>query len=145
MKMQLNIGEIMKIKNDGPLVAEVPIDIKELEEIPKKFTIFYSIGNESEFFIAEGSDYKLSTLDIQSAHTGEVFAFPVIFVIDDEKDTLEIIPINKIDNIKYNWGFKEEAQHFQTQMETLKKEVQKHKKSKKDTVSATMTGDHAYV
>ncbi len=140
----------MKIKkqSDGPLVAEVPIDITELENNPKKFTVFYSIGNESEFFIAEGDDYKLSTLDIQSAHTGEVFAFPVIFVIDNDLDTLEIIPMNKIDNIKYNWGFKEEAQHFQTQIETLKKEMQKNNKrgkSKRDVVSAAIEDNHAYV
>ncbi len=135
-------------KNSGPLIAEVPIDITELENNPKKFTVFYSIGNESEFFIAEGDDYKLSTLDIQSAHTGEVFAFPVIFVIDNDLDTLEIIPMNKIDNIKYNWGFKEEAQHFQTQIETLKKEMQKNNKrgkSKRDVVSAAIEDNHAYV
>ncbi len=141
---------MMKIKkqSDGPLVAEVPINIKELENNPKKFTIYYSIGNENEFFIAEGDDYKLSTLDIQSTHTGEVFAFPVIFVIDNDLDTLEIIPMNKIDNIKYNWGFKEEAQHFQTQIETLKKEMQKNNKrgkSKRDVVSAAIEDNHAYV
>ncbi len=132
--------------NKGPLVAEVPIDIKELENNPKKFTVFYSIGNESEFFIAEGDDYKLSTLDIQSAHTGEVFAFPVIFVIDEEFDTLEIIPMNKIDNIKYNWGFADEAKSFQTQMESLKKEFKKQKKGKSaGPISAAMENDHFYV
>jgi len=137
--------KINKIKD--PVLPEV--DIKELEENlknnPKKFTIFYSIGNESEFFIAEGDDYKLSTLDIQSVHTGEIFAFPVVFVIDEELDTLEIIPMNKIDNIKYNWGYKEEAKSFQTQMEIVKKELKKHRKGKVDVVSAAIEGDHAYV
>lgn len=74
---------------------------------PKQYTIFYNIGNEAEFFIANGTDYKLTTLDIKSEETQDIFSFPVVVVTDDIAGTKDIIPINNVGNIRCNWGLKD--------------------------------------
>ncbi len=95
-----------------------------LVKVPmKQYTIFYTIGNEPEFFIAHGTDYKLTTLDIKSTATADMFSFPVVFVIDTTVDTLDIIPMNSIGNIRYNWGFKAEADKYMTEFEAMQKKM----------------------
>ncbi len=102
-------------KSKSKKVTDAPIKIPE-----KQYTVFYTIGNETEFFIAHGTDYKLTSLDIKSAATGEVFSFPVVFVIDGTTDTLDIIPMNSIGNIRYNWGLKAEAEEFEAMQKKMK-------------------------
>jgi hypothetical protein len=93
---------------------------------PRQYSVFYSIGNEQEFFIAHGTDYKLTTLDIKSPKTSDTFSFPVIFVVDDIIDTLDIIPMNAVGNLRYNWGFKAEAAKYMTEFEAMKKKMEEN-------------------
>ncbi len=90
---------------------------------PRQYTIFYTIGNEPEFFIAHGTDYKLTTLDIKSTATADMFSFPVVFVVDTIVDTLDIIPMSSIGNIRYNWGFQAEANKYMTEFEAMQKKM----------------------
>lgn len=77
---------------------------KVKEIVPKKqYTIFYNIGADPNFFIAHGTRYELSSLDIKSPNTSETFSFPVIHVIDEDLKTMDIIPMNCIANIRHNY------------------------------------------
>jgi len=90
----------------------------------KKYSIAYTIGNDPKFYVADGDDYKLSTLDVESFRTKEINTFPVIFVLDVESDTMEIIPVNNVGLIRHNFGMKAEAAQFMTEMEALKAKVE---------------------
>ena len=92
----------------------------------KQYTVFYTIGDEPNFFIASGTDYKLTTLDIKSPQTSEISSFPVVFVVDDVLDTLDIIPMSSIGNIRYNWGFRAEATKYATEVEALQKKMKEN-------------------
>lgn len=108
--------------------------VEEKPYIPdKQYTVCYHIGNDPQFFVAHGTDYKLATIDIQSIHTGEIYAHPVLFLVDDEKDTMDMIPFASVGVLKYNWGYKEESEKFITDLATLQKKAkQAQKKRKKD-------------
>jgi len=86
----------------------------------KKYSIAYTIGSDPKFYVADGDDYKLSAMDVESPRTKEINTFPVIFVIDAEADTMEIIPVNNVGLIRHNFGMKAEAAQFITEMEALK-------------------------
>jgi hypothetical protein len=117
-----------------------PVDIgsAEAKKVPlKQYTVIYTIGNEPQFFVANGTDFKLSTIDVQSLHTGEMFAYPVIFVVDDKEDTMDIIPMNQVGNLRYNWGYKEESEKFAKELKELQAKMKtiEHKKPKEPPVS----------
>lgn len=86
----------------------------------KQYSIAYTIGGDPKFYVADGDDYKLSTMDVESPRTKEINTFPVVFVIDTEADTMEIIPVNNVGLIRHNFGMKAEAAQFMTEMEALK-------------------------
>jgi len=91
-------------------------------KVEKQYTIVYTVGDGGESFKTEGTDYKVSSLDIKSPATGDMFSFPVVYVYDDDEDVMEIIPINSVGNIRYNWGFKEQLTKYEKAIETLEKE-----------------------
>ncbi len=93
------------------------------KEAPKQYDVFYNIGTDPQFFIAGGDDYQLTTIDIRSVATGEVHSYPVILVIDAVKDTADFIPWGSVGNLRYNWGFKEEATKFSTELTALKEKL----------------------
>jgi len=52
-----------------------------------------------------------------------MFSFPVVFVIDSTLDTLDIIPMSSIGNIRYNWGFQAEADKYMTEFAALQEKL----------------------
>lgn len=92
-----------------------------VKKVGKKYRVVYTIGNDPTNYGADGTDYKLSTLEVQSVSTGEVFAFPVLFLIDEDQDSMEIIPMNSIGCLKYNFGYKEEQKKFISQIDVIRK------------------------
>jgi hypothetical protein len=110
-------------------------------ESDKQFTIFHTIGADPEFYVSHGTDYKLATIDIQSLHTGEIYAHPVVFVIDAVEDTMDMIPFGAVAKLRYNWGYKEEATKFVTDLKALKKQAansRKKEQTKKEGKVADM-------
>ncbi len=105
----------------------------ETEPSPKQFTIFHVVNNDPEPYASSGNDYKLATIDIQSMHTGDVLVHPVVFVIDEEEDTMEMIPFSSVAKIRYNWGYKEESKKFITDPTLIKKKGEKARKQKAAT------------
>jgi hypothetical protein len=112
-----------------PVVAEAVDAVME----DKQYTIFHTIGADPEFFVSQGTDYKLATIDIQSMHTGEIYAHPV-FVIDEKEDTVDIIPFGSVAKVRYNWGWNLENEKFKNDLMELKRSM-KHKKPKENTSS----------
>lgn len=121
----------IKVKEPSDVAVNVkPTDIEDAT-LNKQFTVFYSVGNEQNFFVTHGDYYNLTTLDIKSPINGEVFAFPVILVVDIDKNSGDIIPMNQIGNLRYNWGFKEEVGKFAAQVKALQESMQKKEKDTK--------------
>lgn len=83
--------------------------IKEKKEIPlgivpqRQYTIFYTINGEKEFFVSHGTSYEIEMLNIKSTETSEISSFPVVTVIDSITDTVDIIPMASVANIRHNW------------------------------------------
>jgi len=117
--------------------SEQPQDV--IIESDKQFTIFHTIGADPEFYVSHGTDYKLATIDIQSLHTGEIYAHPVVFVIDSKEDTMDMIPFGAVAKLRYNWGYKEESAKFVTDLKELKKQAatarKKNQKQKEGKVA----------
>lgn len=130
------IGKKKSTKKNTP-----SIKVEESAVGPKKqYTIFYTIGNELEFFIAHGTDYKLTTLDIKSTASSDMFSFPVVFVIDAPNDTLDMIPMSSVGNIRYNWGFQAEAAKYTTEFEALQKKMREDAEKNGEIVEGSVKG-----
>ena len=101
------------------------------KEQTRQFEILYTVGTEPTLYALDATDYKLTTIDIKSMHKADVFSFPVLFAIDEIDDTADIIPMNNVGKIRYNWGFKEESTKFMSELEAMMKkheatEAEKH-------------------
>ncbi len=87
---------------------------KQKKKIPlgivpqRQYTIFYTINGEKEFFIANGTSYEIEMLNIKSTETSEISSFPVVTVIDSITDTVDIIPMPSVANIRHNWTKKKD-------------------------------------
>lgn len=111
-------------KIDDVKVEETPIKEGDVViESDKQFTVFHTIGVDPEFYVSSGDDYKLATIDIQSLHTGEVYAHPVVFVIDKEADTMDMIPFGAVAKLRYNWGYAEESKQFANNLAEFQKKT----------------------
>jgi len=127
-----------KKKTKATIVPD-PVDPKAIKDdtvvykADKQYTIFYTIGSDPQFFVSHGTDYKLATIDIQSMHTGEIFVHPVVFVIDEPADTMDMIPFASVGNLKYNWGYREESEKFITDLKTIQKKAAKARKKRESS------------
>jgi len=120
-----------KAKTMPELIKPVKIENNSIvSNGDKQYTILYTIGSDPQFFVSEGTDYKVATIDIQSMHTGEIFVHPVVFVIDEAKDTMDMIPFASVGNLKYNWGYREESEKFITDLKTIQKKADKARKKR---------------
>jgi hypothetical protein len=113
------------------MVTKKTVKKEKVVKTKKQYSIAYTIGSDPKFYVADGDDYKLSTIDVESPTTKEVNTFPVVFVIDADADTMEIIPVNNVGLIRHNFGMKAQATQFATEMEALKA---KREEEGKDTV-----------
>lgn len=78
-----------------------------------QFSIFHTMGNGNEnIWAEEASDYKFSTIDIISPMTKEAVSYPVVISINEEDDTMFIIPIGKFEGIMMNHGAKNEIKSW---------------------------------
>lgn len=91
----------------------------------KQFTIFYNMNGSPQLFFAHGDEYTLSAIPIKSETTGEVFSFPVVYIMNNDDDSVDIIPFNSVGNLRYNFGFKEEMKEYKKQFEKAKKNISK--------------------
>lgn len=83
--------------------------IKEKKEISprivpqRQYTIFYTINGEKEFFVSHGTSYEIEMINIKSTETSEISSFPVVTITDAITDTVDIIPMASVANIRHNW------------------------------------------
>lgn len=89
----------------------------------KRYSVAYTIGSNPDFWVADGDDYKLSTMDLQSPNTKEMSSFPVVFVVNTEMDTMDIIPMSNVALIRHNFGVKAEVAQFTSEMEAMKEKI----------------------
>lgn len=106
--------------------------VKKSTKKLKQFAVFYTLGSSPDAMIAEGTDYQFSTLEVVSQKTKELTTYPVVMVIDEEADSMDMIPMSQVSNIRYNWGLKAENEKYKNKIKEITGVVEPIKVSDND-------------